>query len=220
TETRAFYKRYAAQGLEFKNLQTLFGAVITSGKPVISNASATDPRYGGLPEGHPPLNAFLGLPFHSGGKLVGMIGVANRPGGYDEDLVTYLKPFLTTCAVMIEACRNEKQRQQAEAELRDTQERYEMATQVAAFGVLEWDVLSGEVHTSTRYRKILGFDEDDSLSAIEAWQQRLHPDDYERVMQALDGHFRKRVPFEIEYRMRVRMNNFRWFHARGKATWD
>ena len=40
-----------------------------------------DPRRGGTPEGHPALKAFLGLPLHLGDQLIGMIGVANRPGG-------------------------------------------------------------------------------------------------------------------------------------------
>ena len=67
-ETTALYKR-DAPNLEFYNLDTLFGAVITSGKPVLANDPGTDPRRSGLPQGHPALNAFLGLPFYRGTKL-------------------------------------------------------------------------------------------------------------------------------------------------------
>ena len=49
-ESRALYERYAPT-MEFYNLKTLFGAALTSGKTVIANRPATDPRSGGLPPG-------------------------------------------------------------------------------------------------------------------------------------------------------------------------
>ncbi len=116
-ETRALYGERAPM-LEFHNFDTLFGAGLRTGEPVIANDPATDPRSGGLPPGHPPLTSFLGLPFASGERVVGMIGVANRPGGYDWRLVDYLQPLLTTCAHLTEACRTDTLRQQAEEEVR------------------------------------------------------------------------------------------------------
>ena len=92
-ETRELYER-SAPNLEFYNLDTLFGEVLRTGQPVIANDPHNDPRKGGLPKGHPPLQAFLGLPFFQGDRLVGMVGVANRPGGYDRQLIAFLQPLL------------------------------------------------------------------------------------------------------------------------------
>ncbi|MFQ5991919.1 MAG: PAS domain S-box protein [Nitrospiraceae bacterium] len=122
-ETRALFQRLAPN-LEFFNLKTLFGEVMTTGKPVITNNPSTDPRRGGLPKGHPAMHAFLGLPFYQGEKLVGMVGIANRPGGYDEEIVEYLKPFLSICANLIEAYRHAHRRAEAEAALRESEEQY------------------------------------------------------------------------------------------------
>ncbi|MDJ0743181.1 MAG: CBS domain-containing protein [Xenococcaceae cyanobacterium MO_167.B27] len=116
-ETRAFYAENAPKGMEFHNLQTLFGAVIVTGEPVIANSPSTDPRRGGLPDGHPPLNAFLGVPFYKNDEMTGMVGIANREGGYDEAIVSYLQPFLATCSRIIEAYRNNRQKKQAEAKI-------------------------------------------------------------------------------------------------------
>ncbi|MCY1078369.1 ATP-binding protein [Archangium lansingense] len=113
-ELREFYAREAPKGLEFTNLKTLFGAVMTSGQPVVSNAPAVDPRRGGLPEGHPPLCSFLGLPFHSANEMVGMVGIANRPGGYDDAVIAFLQPFLATCCAILQGVRSERRRRQAE----------------------------------------------------------------------------------------------------------
>ncbi len=103
--TRAFYEAHASQGMEFYNLKTLFGAALSSGEPVISNAPAQDPRRGGLPPGHPPLDAFLGIPVHHGGELVAMVGLANRPGGYEQGLIDFLHPLLVTLGQLVEAAR-------------------------------------------------------------------------------------------------------------------
>lgn len=128
-ETRAFYAENAPKGMEFYNLKTLFGAVIVTGEPVISNSPATDPRRGGLPDGHPPLNAFLGLPFYSNKQLVGMVGIANRPNGYDESVIAYLQPFLATCTNLIESHRNYKRREEAETALRHSQQMLRQANE-------------------------------------------------------------------------------------------
>lgn len=119
-KTRAFYDQYAPEGMEFYNLKTLFGAVMVSREPVISNDPAHDPRGGGTPEGHPPLDAFLGIPIKIGDKLVAMAGVANRAGGYDRTQIGFLQPFLTTIGQLIEARRGNLYRRKLEGELRET----------------------------------------------------------------------------------------------------
>ena len=109
--TRAFYETNAPQGMEFGNIKTLFGAVLTSGQPVIANDPYHDPRRGGLPEGHPVLNAFLGMPVHHGEELVAMVGISNRPGGYDQALVDYLQPLIITVGQLVAALRIQQQHQ-------------------------------------------------------------------------------------------------------------
>lgn len=122
--SRRLHEQVAAQGMEFRNLRTLFGHVLTTGAAVISNDPSNDVRKGGLPPGHPPLESFLGMPIHHGRELVGMVGVANRPGGYQPGLVEHLHPFLTTCASIVEACHNDRRRRQAEQALRASESKY------------------------------------------------------------------------------------------------
>jgi len=116
-ETSDLYQKTEKQGLTFSKLNTLYGEILKTGKFVISNDPANDPRSGGLPKGHPPLNRFLGIPFFSGDGLLGVVGIANRQSGYDESLIEYLRPFLSTCGNLIQAYRNNQQRQMVEQEL-------------------------------------------------------------------------------------------------------
>ena len=45
-------------------------SVMTEARPIISNDPANDPRAGGLPQGHPALNAFVGMPFFKGKDMI------------------------------------------------------------------------------------------------------------------------------------------------------
>jgi PAS domain S-box-containing protein len=98
--------------LEFRNLNSLFGRVLVTGEPMIANDPATHPQRGGLPPGHPPLNAFLGVPIWHGDELLAMAGVSNRPGGYDASLLKEIEPLMGTYAAIIRGFRFEKRLQE------------------------------------------------------------------------------------------------------------
>ena len=122
-ETRQLYKETADKGMLFSKLDSLYGEVLKTARPVISNNPADDTRSGGLPKGHPPLNSFLGLPFYCGQELQGVVGIANRSTGYEQSLVDYLAPFLSTCSNLIRAYRNNVKRLQIEDELQSYKRR-------------------------------------------------------------------------------------------------
>lgn len=88
----------------------LYGRVLSDGRSLIANDPYAHPDSLGTPEGHPVLTAFLGVPLIHQGQTIGMIAVANRPGGYrlqDQETLEALAP------VMVEALH----RKRAEEEL-------------------------------------------------------------------------------------------------------
>lgn len=121
TQTEELYERQSDAGFEFYNLHSLFGEVILTAKPLVSNDPSKHPKSAGLPTGHPPLNAFLGLPFFSGNEMVGLIGIANRSGGYSEEDIEFLRPLQTTCGQIVEAYRNEHKRAETESRLQESE---------------------------------------------------------------------------------------------------
>lgn len=80
--TRKFYQDNISKGLEFRNLNSLFGYTIKTGISLISNDPANDPNACGIPSGHPPLDKYMGVALYHEGLFVGMYGIANRPDGY------------------------------------------------------------------------------------------------------------------------------------------
>jgi PAS domain S-box-containing protein len=60
----------------------IYGRVLTDGKGFFTNNPAKHPDRIGTPEGHPPLESFLGVPLKQNKGTIGLIAVANREGGY------------------------------------------------------------------------------------------------------------------------------------------
>ena len=88
------YTRHdVVSNLNFWNLDTLNGAIMTPKAPGASNDPANDSRAGGVPPGHMELHAFLGMPFMLEGELLGASSMANKPGGYadaDVEMFSYV----------------------------------------------------------------------------------------------------------------------------------
>ena len=125
-----------SRSLTFGHLQSLFNDVLASGQPVVSPAPATETDSGSPPEGPAALRSFLGLPLQSRDGVVGLVGLANGRGGYDDALVTLLQPIQATCCSLLMGLRNEQRRRQAEEELRQAQERLLATERMASLGTL------------------------------------------------------------------------------------
>ena len=109
-ESQELFQSPVAGGLEFRNLDTLIGAVIKTGEPVFFNSNSRENRSGRLPPGHPPLNSFLGIPLYGGKDLIGVLGIANNHEGYSESSVSDLSIFASACSTLILAARAERDR--------------------------------------------------------------------------------------------------------------
>jgi len=105
--TRLYTDSVSEGGMEFRALDNLFGYSIRTKSRVISNCTNRDPRSGGLPPGHPEINAFSGIPLMIGEQMIGMIGIANRPSGYDDDFLDSLEPLWDLLALNVHAARAE-----------------------------------------------------------------------------------------------------------------
>jgi signal transduction histidine kinase len=84
---------------------SVFGVVITDERSNISNDVLHDPDRVGQPRGHPPVRTFMGVPLQVGERVIGMVGVANKPSGYTTDEERLLSTFANQVAVAIENAR-------------------------------------------------------------------------------------------------------------------
>ncbi|AFM22952.1 PAS domain S-box protein [Desulfomonile tiedjei] len=103
---------------ETREISGLWSSIDEAADPIVFNHPENNSQRIGLPEDHPPIRAFLGLPFLHNGRLIGMAGLANRADGYDSELVDFLQPYVMTCANIIKAYDNQNRRREAEQQLK------------------------------------------------------------------------------------------------------
>ncbi|UCF67942.1 MAG: PAS domain S-box protein, partial [Acidobacteriota bacterium] len=156
-ESLRYYAARKTDGLEFHNVNTLLGKVVQTGKPVFSKDPAGDRRFEPLPANHPPLSAFAGLPIYWQQELIGAIGLANRPEGYDQRVVDALQPLLTSCAYFIVALRTEAARARALRTLRESEARGRAILESTIDGIVTIDE-SGLIETcNPATEKLFGY---------------------------------------------------------------
>ncbi len=96
---------------------TLYGSVITSAIPVISNDPKNDSR--NCPAGleRPDWKNFLGLPCFYGSTLMGLVCLADHNRDYSDELVAFLRPLLVTCGNLLHAYDSDLREEKATEEL-------------------------------------------------------------------------------------------------------
>jgi PAS domain S-box-containing protein len=113
------------------------------------------------------------------------------------------------------------QHAEAEAALRESEERWQLVLQGTGDGIWDWNPVTNEVFFSARWKEMLGYADDEIGNNLEEWSSRVHPEDLERVMAAVQAHLTRQTLFYItEHRMRCKDGSYKWILDRGQAQWD
>jgi diguanylate cyclase (GGDEF)-like protein/PAS domain S-box-containing protein len=114
----------------------------------------------------------------------------------------------------------EREREFAET-LRQSEERYALAAHGANDGLWDWDVASGQVYLSARWKSMLGYDELEIGGHIDAWFSHVHVDDLPGLKQALGAHVGgRKTHIQHEYRMTHKDGRHVWVLCRGIVLSD
>lgn len=108
----------------------------------------------------------------------------------------------------------ERERRLAE-DIRASEERYALAAGAVSDGVWDWDVLSGAVYFSPRWKSALGYAEADIGCALEEWTGRVHPDDRGELSMAIAAQLAGvDEPLSLEQRVLDASGTYRWMLCR------
>lgn len=111
----------------------------------------------------------------------------------------------------------------AEDALRESEERYVIATTGSKEGHWVWNLETDELFVSPMMREIFELQPNVQLMTRTSFMQliNVHPDDLATLQQQIDNHLAGATPrFEIEYRITLRDGATRWIHSRGQCFRD
>ncbi|HKV81915.1 MAG TPA: EAL domain-containing protein [Candidatus Sulfotelmatobacter sp.] len=109
----------------------------------------------------------------------------------------------------------------AQEALRESEERYALAARGANDGLWDWNIQTGHVYFSPRWKAMLGWHENEIANTPEEWFNRIHDADRKRVKEEIAAHRNGSTPhFESEHRMLHKDGTFRWMLNRGLAVFD
>lgn len=135
-----------------------------------------------------------------------------------KDRLTRLGPAVTRA---LKDGEERTRRRRAESRLRESEERYALAVQGSSGGIWDWDLLSGGVYYSPRWKSMLGYEDPEIGTSPEEWLGRVHPDDALRVRAQFDLHAQAATPdLETEHRLLKKDGQWIWVLCRGKAVRD
>jgi PAS domain S-box-containing protein len=104
-------------------------------------------------------------------------------------------------------------------ELADAEERWKFALEGSDAGVWDWDLVSGKVYYSARWKSILGLTAEDPGETLAVWRERIHPDDRQATSAAIEDHLEGRsASFRHEHRLRREDGRYIWILGHGKVV--
>lgn len=102
-----------------------------------------------------------------------------------------------------------------------SEERYSLAVRGSNDGLWDWNVRTGKVYYSPRWKDLLGYREDELTPKLSEWTERIHPDDRAKVEREIQQHLAGGTPYlNSEHRIKRRDGSFIWVQSRGIAVRD
>ncbi|MEG4047548.1 PAS domain S-box protein [Microcoleus sp. Pol17_C1] len=180
------------------------------------------------------LRACLSTPiFSSQGQVLGTFGMyysqPRHPHLFELQLI---EAIVNLAGIAIERKQAEESLKQLNQELEDrvkqrtaqlmeTEERWQLALKGNNDGIWDWNLQTGELFVSERFKEITGYEDSDISDYNNKWNKSLHPDDLAISQQLLQEHLERKTPHYItEYRLWCYNSAYKWILSRGQALWD
>ncbi|HND04153.1 MAG TPA: PAS domain S-box protein [Candidatus Obscuribacter sp.] len=154
------------------------------------------------------------IPIATGKQNWGLIALFSKDKGPVEEEIL---PILSSVGLQIGQFVDRIETNEAYLK---AQERYYVAITASNDGIWDWDLITNEVFYSPRYKEQLGYEESELGNHFEVFRKLCHPEDYPRVMEEVQKHIERKLPFDVEFRMLTKGGAYKWISAKGQAVWN
>jgi formate hydrogenlyase transcriptional activator len=160
---------------------------------------------------HFGIKTSLGFPLSvGGGPLIGVLSFNTM-----REERTWPEPLVKRLQLVAQIFTNALVRKDADRELRESEARLSLATSAAGAGLWDMEIHTRKVWVSPKTRELFHFALDEELN-YESFLEVIHPEDREKVNQAVQQALQPGEKLNVDYRIVLTDGNIRWIAARGQ----
>ncbi|MBE9184085.1 PAS domain S-box protein [Microcoleus sp. LEGE 07076] len=161
------------------------------------------------------LKACFGVPIRASSEVLAVLIFCKRNRSIMEPRVVELAKAVAT------QLGSHIQRKQAEEELRKSEERWQLVLKGNQDGIWDLNLQTNQAFRSARWQEIIGYSGGEIDNCNSEWIDRIHPDDRDRVLAAIQDYLDRQTPnYAAEYRLQCKDGSYKWVLARAQAVWD
>lgn len=175
------------------------------------------------------VRANLVVPILQQGQLWGMLIVhhCTAPRKWQPLEIDLLKELATGLGIALRQAELYQQtqqelieRRQVAAQLRESEERLRLALAASRMGTWDWNIQTGRIIWSDNLEALFGLQPGGFDGTFEMFTQRLHHEDRDRVLTAVNHAIATGEDYEIEFRVVYPNGTIRWALSQGKVFYD
>ncbi len=107
---------------------------------------------------------------------------------------------------------------QAEAALRESDERLKLTLEAVNEGVFDWAIPENKAVYSPSSYTMLGYQPDEFSQDRNVWKGLIHPDDVQAAEREIIDRIERGEGYAVEARMRTKLGEWRWILVRGRVV--
>jgi PAS domain S-box-containing protein len=113
-----------------------------------------------------------------------------------------------------------QQLQQSQATLQNREEQLKSTLKASRTGLWDWNIQTGQIQWSDNLEPLFGLQPGEFDGSFQMFAERLHPDDRDRVLAAIERAIATGENYELEFRIVYPNGRVRWALSQGKVFYN
>lgn len=223
------FKKYNAAGVwheidyRFSRGEGVPGWVAERLTPYLSDDAANDPQVIREIQQQLGFTTLIDVPIlDRNGILIGCLELHNKAnrGRFNSQDIEMLQGLVSGAAVAFNNARMLQQQKVLQQALERSEERFIKSLRFANVGTWDWNIETGELYWSERIAPLFGYPVGKLETTYDNFLNAVHPDDRQRVADAVNACVEQGVDYEIEHRVVWPDGTVHWVLERGDVVRD
>ncbi|MBD2361669.1 response regulator [Anabaena minutissima FACHB-250] len=199
------------------------GTAIRTGKTTIIQNILADSQYEiwrcqAMNQGYA---SSIALPLIANGQAFGALNIyAAEPDAFNVNEVKLLQELTADLAYGILALRNQRDRQRAEAALKDSEESLALALEAVNLGIWDWNLTTNQITWSDGHARLFGMKPTTFNGSYETFKNCVFPEDWPALEQAFQDAQHQKTDYNHEFRVVWPDGSIHWIEGTGKLYYN